>query len=129
MLSEHTFRSRALVSHAALRHERGMIIRLSLPSLGLALALAGCTQFPELEGGRVDSDRSKGYPGFLPMDQLLTGDPRQATPEVITGIDARVAVLQARAGALMRQQPSRDAGLQRRIARLQQKADVLRNAE
>ena len=68
----------------------------------LALALAACTQFPELDGTVAPDLENADFPALVPLDTLRTAsDPVVADPVATTeSLNARVAALRARARAL-----------------------------
>ena len=85
-------------------------------TLIFCLALAGCTQFPDLDGTVAPDLEQADFPDFLPTDQLRAGAATSATDpgETTAAPDARI-----RAGAR-----SRAAALQRR--RIVDEADQTR---
>lgn len=82
---------------AALR--RGMGPGLSL--VALAVTLAGCTPFPQLDDRLPEDAAALSYPDLVPLDPLLAGiaAPR-ITPQDEDALNARAARLRARAAAL-----------------------------
>lgn len=76
------------------------LFRLALP---LILALAGCTQFPELDSRTADIDPRAPFPALVPLEPLLAqaGDTR-IDDESEARVAARVAALNARAERLRR---------------------------
>lgn len=99
------------------------------PVLATALALAACTQFPELDQTATPGVAEAPYPTLLPLGELLTGPAPRATPEVRAGVEARAAGLQARAAALQRARIGPAGDIDQRVKRLRQKAAALRNAQ
>jgi len=73
-------------------------------TLALFLALAACTQFPELEGTISPDLENADYPDLVPLEPLLArAAPAIADPvETTKALDTRVAALRARANALQR---------------------------
>lgn len=65
----------------------------------LALTLAACGTFPELDARLDDADRTAPWPDLVPVAPLLAeaGAPGEAAPDDLA---ARLAALQARADAL-----------------------------
>jgi len=78
------------------------MIRIFRPvALCLALILASCTQFPELDSQLSDNAKNADYPTLLPVEHLLAGvDQSQISPEMQAGLTARIANLKARAARL-----------------------------
>lgn len=72
-----------------------------IAALGLAAALPGCAQFPELDASVTDAARSAPYPDLVPLGGLRA---RLATtriaPDTVPTIEARIARLEARADRL-----------------------------
>ncbi len=70
----------------------------------LCLALTACTQFPELDGTVAPDVENADFPALVPLEPLLAANaPVIANPEQTTQtLEARVAALRARAGALQR---------------------------
>jgi hypothetical protein len=91
------------------------------------IVLASCTQFPELDAQRAGAALPAGYPGFLPMDQLLAGAPARLDAQTGPAVVGRVAGLQARAERLMRQRSGHSGQTRARIAQLKQKAAALKD--
>jgi hypothetical protein len=78
------------------------LFRLVLP-LTLALALAGCTQFPELDSRTADIDPRAPYPALVPLEPLLAqARDTRIDDESEARVAARVAALNARAERLRR---------------------------
>ena len=73
-----------------------------IPALALSAALlAGCSDFPELDNAVSPTARKAGYPALLPIDQLIAGAQEvQITEETISGLQSRLARLNARAARL-----------------------------
>lgn len=68
----------------------------------LALALAGCTQFPELDETIPPSAAAAEFPALVPLVPLLAANAPVIADRVETtaNLEARVAGLRARASAL-----------------------------
>lgn len=65
----------------------------------LALSLAACTQFPELDARLTEADRTAPYPALVPLAPLLArADAASAAP--VADLAGRLAALNARAAAL-----------------------------
>ena len=96
--------------------------------VGLFLTgLSACTQFPALDAVPDDGAVERaGYPDLVPLESLLVGREALATPQVVAGIEGRVARLRARAARLQRLS-ARPAVVSARLARLQQEAARLRS--
>ena len=90
------------------------------------LALAGCAQFPELEAGETPGVAEAQYPRLVPLEQLLTGPEPTATVEVVARVEGRSSGLRARAARLRAVRVGPGPGIDRRVARLRQKAAELR---
>lgn len=109
--------------------------------------VAACTQFPELEDGRLDTDRSAKFPGFRPMNELLDAPEPTATAEDIQTLTGRADALHGRGAELQGMSPDPLAaqrqdraslrelvdhkndppeGFDQRLSRLKQKAAALR---
>lgn len=73
-------------------------------TLIFCLALAGCTQFPDLDGTVAPDLEQADFPDFLPTDQLRAGAATSATDpgKTTAALDARIAALRSRAAALQR---------------------------
>jgi len=73
-------------------------------TLALFLALAACSQFPELDGTIPADLENADYPDLVPLEPLLArAAPVIADPvETTEALDARAAALRARANALQR---------------------------
>ncbi|WP_244867527.1 hypothetical protein [Vannielia litorea] len=71
-------------------------------ALLLFLALAGCTQFPELDAVVSSSAKSAAYPRLQPLDSVLARANASTTdPQAVRGnLAARVAALRARAARM-----------------------------
>ncbi|WP_299724669.1 hypothetical protein [uncultured Tateyamaria sp.] len=73
--------------------------------LTLCLALAACTQFPDLDGTVPPNLENADFPDFVPSAQLGAGGATRTDPEeTTTALDARIAALRARAAALQRRE-------------------------
>lgn len=92
------------------------------PALLIALALAACSDFPEIEATNLDDALSAPYPVLVPLEQALT--PADTTPrlsqEEADALSARAAAL---AGSVPGKVPPGDAA---RLARLLARAEALR---
>ncbi|ETX28813.1 hypothetical protein [Roseivivax isoporae] len=75
-------------------------MRAAIQSLIAAAALAGCTQFPEVDATASPDIASADYPDLLPLEDLLAADAPQATPAMRDDLEARARALEARAGRL-----------------------------
>lgn len=77
---------------------------MRLMTLPLMVALAACTQFPELDGTVAPDLAQADFPDLVPLEPLLNARaPVIADPEQTSAtLDARVAALRARAAALQR---------------------------
>ena len=74
---------------------------MRLPALlGLGLALAACTTFPEIDAVETPGVDSAPYPDLVPIGTLLETGPPRATPEIRAGVESRAAALRSRAAAL-----------------------------
>lgn len=93
-------------------------------ALCLVTALAGCTQFPELDAVQTPGVLDAPYPDLVPLGGLLNGPEPRATVAVIQQVEGRVSGLRARAARLQRMQVG-PRGIDDRIARLRQKAAAL----
>ncbi len=72
-----------------------------IPVLLCAALCAGCTQFPDLDSAISPDAERAGYPNLVPVEQLKARVPEaQVSPDVASGLEARVANLRARAGRL-----------------------------
>lgn len=73
-------------------------------TLALFLALAACTQFPELDSTVVPNLENAEFPELVPLEPLMARtSPVVADADRTTqALDARVAALRARAAALQR---------------------------
>ncbi|WP_421906785.1 hypothetical protein [Mameliella sp.] len=89
-------------------------------------ALTGCTQFPELDATQTPGVADAPYPDLLPLEALLNGAVPRATPGEAAAVEGRVAALKARANRLQRVDVA-PRGVDRRLLRLQQKAEALRS--
>lgn len=67
----------------------------------IVAVLAGCTQFPDLDSAISPGAESADYPDLVPLEtlQARTTEPT-VTPSAISGIEARIANLRARAARL-----------------------------
>lgn len=74
---------------------------LLVMGMGIALACAGCTRFPALEG-RVGADlAARDFPQLIPLGGVLSaGSAGPDLPTLQSDLDARAARLRARAAAL-----------------------------
>ncbi|MCT4558315.1 MAG: hypothetical protein N4A61_09685 [Pelagimonas sp.] len=98
-----------------------------LRAMLLCSVLVGCTQFPELEEGRIDLPGGAEFPRILPLDPLLADGPRTASVATVGHVEGRVAGLNARADQLRAHRVGSDRALEKRIARLRQKAAALQD--
>ncbi len=75
---------------------------MSRAALLFCLALAGCTQFPELDAVVSPSAKSAPYPRLQPLDDILAQANASTTDPVAVSANlaARVAALRARAAVL-----------------------------
>ncbi|QDC10227.1 hypothetical protein FHY55_13645 [Oceanicola sp. D3] len=75
---------------------------MSRAALLLCLALAGCTQFPELDAVVSASAKSAAYPRLQPLDSVLArANSSTNDPDAVRGnLAARVAALRARAARM-----------------------------
>lgn len=106
--------------------------RARTAALALVVALAGCTQFPDLDETETPGVADAPYPRLVPLDSLLEAPEPLAQPEMLEDLDARVADLQGRAGQLQGITPlpaAQNDDVSDRLARLRQKADALRAAQ
>ncbi len=94
-----------------------------LIALGL---LAGCAQFPELEAGETPGVAEAPYPKLVPLETLLEAPAPVATVEMVGAVEGRAAGLRARAARLKGRSVGPGTGIDRRVARLRQKAAELR---
>lgn len=71
-----------------------------------AAAVAGCTQFPELDAAEPQRTEPAAYPRIVPIEPLIAEDdmPR-ATAETEAELNARAAALRRKADALRARQP------------------------
>ncbi|SIN98827.1 hypothetical protein [Vannielia litorea] len=71
-------------------------------ALLLCLALAGCTQFPELDAVTSASAKSAAYPRLVPIDGILARAGSSGTDPVAlrSSLEARVAGLRTRAARM-----------------------------
>jgi len=67
------------------------------------IAVAGCSQFPELEASVTDETRDAPYPKLVPLETLQAriGDER-ITPEMGQTVQVRATRLKSRAARLRR---------------------------
>lgn len=108
-------------------HIGSMILRCFKFAPVALVVLSGCTQFPELDAQRAGGALPAGYPGFLPMDQLLAqSSPAAVDAQTGPAVVGRVAGLQARAERLSRQRVGQSRHTRTRIAQLKQKAAALK---
>ena len=63
-------------------------------------ALAGCTQFPELDQATNPAAFQAPYPSLLPFEALQASTALPAAVDPAAALAARVAALRARAAAL-----------------------------
>ena len=90
------------------------IVHAIVASLGLC-ALAGCSDFPQLDSAITAEGRAAAYPRIAPGDDVLAGVPEgEITDETTAALSARAAALRARA-ALIRRTTVVDADEQRRL--------------
>lgn len=75
---------------------------LLLAPAALALSLAGCTQFPELEGTVAPEVQKASYPDLVPLEPILANlEPGGTDPAATSaGIEGRLGALRARANAM-----------------------------
>ena len=94
---------------------RPPLCRLTLP---LALLLAGCTQFPDLDATVPPSVEDAPFPTLVPLEPLLAANTAVVSdPEATTqSLQARVAALRTRARSLQ-SRPVIDAGTRARLRR------------
>lgn len=72
-----------------------------IAALGLAAALSGCTQFPELDASVSDAARTAPYPDLVPLGGLQARlTTTNIAPDTVSTIEARIARLEARADSL-----------------------------
>lgn len=83
--------------------------------IAVCLALAACTEFPELDVAVPDSATKGPYPALLPMEQILAGPEPTVSEETLGNMQSRVAALKARASRLRR--PVVDAPTRARMRR------------
>lgn len=95
-------------------------------ALVCAALLSGCAQFPVLDETATPGVNTAAYPDLLPLDGLTFEPPARATPEARADIEARAARLRSRALALQSASVGANRGLERRMQRLQQRANQLR---
>lgn len=81
----------------------------------LALALAACAQFPELDAARSADVADAPWPDLLPIETLLAGPPPRATEAETDAVAARAAALRNRAARL--KGPVVDAATKSRMRR------------
>lgn len=93
-----------------------MLCVMRAASLAFCLALAGCTQFPELDGVVAPDVANADFPALLPLEPLLaSAAPVVADPvATTTNLQSRVSALRARATALQRRAVL-DAGTRSRL--------------
>lgn len=66
-----------------------------------AIAMAGCSEFPELDAAISPTARQAAYPSLKPMDQLIAGAAEvQITQQTTANLQGRVGGLNARAARL-----------------------------
>ncbi|ETX13042.1 hypothetical protein OCH239_13590 [Roseivivax halodurans JCM 10272] len=74
---------------------------MRLPALvGIGLALAACTTFPEIDAAETPGIDNAPYPDLVPIETLLAAEPPRATPELRAGVESRASALRGRASAL-----------------------------
>lgn len=80
--------------------------RLSRLLLAPALiALAGCTQFPEVNASVSDEMATRPYPKLVPIDTLRARiDGATLTPATTDAVEGRAEALRSRAARLKRRQ-------------------------
>lgn len=68
----------------------------------IALALTGCTQFPDLDHTQSDALKAAEYPALVPIEPLLARANAPGPDPVQTqeNLDSRLAGLRARANAM-----------------------------
>lgn len=65
------------------------------------IALAACTQFPELDQSVSAEARNGAFPALVPVEVLLADAPQQqASDTTTTSLEARAAALRSRAARL-----------------------------
>ena len=69
-------------------------------TLALIILLTGCAEPPVLPDPVVAADRNAAYPVLVPLGPILAAAAEPGNADPAAGIDARVAALNARAGAL-----------------------------
>ena len=94
---------------------RRLFRHLALP---LALLIAGCTQFPELDATIPTSVENAAFPELVPLEPLLAANgPVVSDPQATTqSLEARVTSLRARARSLQSRAVI-DAGTRARLRR------------
>ncbi len=104
MVNERTFKCKPpLARLPGLVHERRMNFRSCLRLAALAcLPLAGCAQFPALEGTIPPELEAAPFPDLVPIAPVLAKAKEGGVDPVATraGLDDRVARLRARAARL-----------------------------
>ncbi|WP_338548790.1 hypothetical protein [Roseovarius phycicola] len=84
------------------------------------IAVAGCTQFPDLNQSVSTEARNGNFPALVPVEVLRADAPaQQVTDTTTTTLEARVAALRSRANRLRGTVLNRSAR-----ARLEQKPDI-----
>lgn len=70
--------------------------------LALCLTLCSCIDIPEVDGTVLPEFEDAPYPDLVPLDPLMAGaiPPGVDTEETTQNLEARVALLRARARAL-----------------------------
>lgn len=67
----------------------------------LALSLAGCATFPELDATVSDDAKSADYPRLMPVSELTAAAPEaRITEQAASSLNGRVSALRARAARL-----------------------------
>ncbi|MEM6372418.1 MAG: hypothetical protein AAF727_06525 [Pseudomonadota bacterium] len=79
---------------------------LRATTLSLFFVLAGCAQFPELDGTVAPDLANADFPDLVPLGPLLQDVPPDVddAEETTRALDARIAALRARAAALQRRE-------------------------
>lgn len=66
-----------------------------------ATLMGGCSDFPELDAAISPAARKAGYPGLMPIDQLLAEAQQvQISPQTVSNLQSRISRLKARAARL-----------------------------
>lgn len=83
-------------------------------ALILTVALAACTQFPDLDRATSAAAQDADYPALVPIAPLLTRRVGPAPERIQQNIEGRAAALRARA-ARLRGAPVIDSATRRRM--------------